>query len=253
MCCSGLVSIRRRRYISSRHGCGSRCLPRILCAPIYTAWASEAITRLVTGYVHAASLVAAVVLMLRRPRAASRATSDSLPWRSITTTVATSARPAREAARGDRAEPGAEHPPRWRRSCSRAWCASPSELGAPIEAGVRSRHRTLFKLRWQPKDHRRHRGSAGDRENGPSPATPRAPGPANSRPASASRATSRSIPGGVILQTTPVCDRVGDLARPAFRQTPKARPNQLLTNTGTCSRVRQTGSFSPKARVMNDD
>ena len=67
-----------------------------------------------------------------------------------------------------------------------------------------------------------------------SPATPRAPGPANSRPASASRATSRSIPGGVILQTTPVCDRVGDLARPAFRQTPKARPNQLLTNTGTC-------------------
>ncbi len=48
MYCNGLVSIRRHRYISSRHGCGSRCLPRILCVPIYTAWSSEAIT--LAGY-----------------------------------------------------------------------------------------------------------------------------------------------------------------------------------------------------------
>ena len=32
------------KYINSRHGCGSRCSPPILCAPIYTACAVNAIT-----------------------------------------------------------------------------------------------------------------------------------------------------------------------------------------------------------------
>ena len=44
MCCSVLVSIRPPKYINSRHGCGSRCSPPTLCAPIYTACAVNAIT-----------------------------------------------------------------------------------------------------------------------------------------------------------------------------------------------------------------
>lgn len=48
-------------------------------------------------------------------------------------------------------------------------------------------------------------------------------GSAHPRAAARPGAAAGSIPGGLIRQTTPVCDRAGDLARPALGQAARAR------------------------------
>ena len=129
---------------------------------------------------------------------------------SITTTAATSARPACEVSRADHSESSGEHHRAGSRSCAvaglapHAWRARPHKLGTLTQTGVRYRHRTLAlghpvpELRRALEDHRGHRGCAGDRQN-PRPSGPAHPSPA-ARPGAAIRVAGLrpSVPSGLI-------------------------------------------------------
>ena len=84
---------------------------------------------------------------LGRAGAASQAASDSLPRR---------ARAPRQAACRDRSEPSGESHRAFGRSRACTLLAGAHELGAPAQAGVRHRSRTLPELWRRLKDHRRH-------------------------------------------------------------------------------------------------
>ena len=83
------------------------------------------------------------------------------------------------------------------RSHARAWNVGTYQLGAPAQARIRPRSRTLSAVRRQPKDHR------GDRRAGADRAHSHASGLVGANPTASAGAALRSVSGGLIRGLEP--------------------------------------------------